>query len=95
MRIGRLDNAKTCATQRRVNPKDNPLRDVSGSRWGKNGQNLVCFAADALFHCFELAKGNAHTRILPVADKLQKQKRFDESMSMILSGRYGMSWCGR
>jgi hypothetical protein len=77
MRIGRLNDAKTSAPQRRVNAQNNPLRNAFDLDRNKNRHNLARFAAHALFHFFKLAKRDAHAHILPVADKLQKEKRLN------------------
>ncbi len=71
------DHAIAGAAQGRVNPKDHAVgigrRVQRRFRFRRDGARR--FAADALLHLFKLLSRDAHKRILPVAEKLRKEKR--------------------
>ena len=77
MRFGQADHAVTGAAQRRIHAKNHAMGiGRSAQRCFKKGRGRARGnAAEALPHLFKLPRRDAHARILPVAECLQKQKR--------------------
>ena len=77
MRFGQANHAVAGAAQRRVHAENDAMGAGRGAqrRCENRRDRTRGSAAEALLHLFKLPPRDAHARILPAAEGLQKQKR--------------------